>query len=62
MRLIQNTIRGLLFVAAVAALASCAPTVHEVEVVHTVHHHPSPTPSTAPSDFGVVNQYDRQSR
>jgi hypothetical protein len=62
MRVIKHTIRGLLFVAAVAAMASCAPTVHEVEVVHTVHHNPTPAPSTAPADFGVVNQYDRQSR
>ncbi len=58
-------LRGALLVAAAAAYSSCAPTtVHEVTVVHThpkTVHHTRPQ-STAPENFGVVNQYDRQSR
>ena len=60
----------LLTLASVAAiLTGCTTTTHEVEVVHVqpkkkhyvvVHHHHDT--STAPQDYGVVNQYDRQSR
>jgi hypothetical protein len=61
MKFIKYTIQGLFLCAAIAALSNCTTTEHEVVVVHStprpMHH-----TSTAPADFGVVNQYDRSSR
>jgi hypothetical protein len=61
MKLIKYSIQGLFLCAAIAGLSNCTTTEHEVVVVHStprpVHH-----VSTAPADYNVVNQYDRQSR
>jgi hypothetical protein len=60
MKTITHPILCVALAAAAAALAGCSDTTHEVEVVHTPAAHPAP--STAPDDYSVVNQYDRQSR
>jgi len=64
MRITQSAFRFLVLGTVAAGLAACTTTTHEVEVVHDqpVHHHHVQQTSTAPADYGVVNQYDRQSR
>lgn len=63
MKITQSAFRFLVLGSVAAGLAACTTTTHEVEVVHEHHtHHHHTTQSTAPTDYGVVNQYDRQSR
>jgi hypothetical protein len=63
MSITHQTIRFLFLGAVAATLASCSnPPPPEEVVVHHTYHHNTVQHSTAPTDYGVVNQYDRQSR
>ncbi len=66
MKSMQSAFAFVLAGAAPLLFVSCTHTVEETRVVHYQYHHhyahERARTSTAPQDYGVVNQYDRMSR